>query len=297
MHPLFSHGAQTLSTKTLDIGFIQVRRRDLQRGGWTPVLQTFRADELTTIGAIADLFGGGDYELIGRCRRNRRIASRVKVWVAGVAKAIGEVEPTPLAATEDGHDKSGDGSGPARDARQGHEALRRRRSRAERLQEQLERGSLHAKAFRLFSKKTPLPRVVCETKLPLEEVRRLWLAYITPPKNAADEELERHAEQMLRMANEEERERQERWRADRERDRERARLVLLERWLRLREREVELQGRRSSSAQPGSNHPTSADAAGRAQEHDRVAQAFDEVFSRLGTASTARGRAHSAGPG
>jgi hypothetical protein len=246
MHPLFAHDAQTSSTQPLDIGFIQVRRRDLQRGGWTPVLRTFRADELTTIGPIAGLFGGGDYELIGRCKRNRRITARVKVWVPGTAKASDEVEPTPRSTATTGGDQSECDIRPAAEDRAGNATPRRRRSHAEMLQAQLERGALHAKAFRLFSKKTPLPRVVCETKLPLEEVRRLWLAYITPSKNAAEEELERQAEEMVRVADEEARERQERWRANRERDRERARMALLERWLRLREREVELQGRRSS---------------------------------------------------
>ena len=250
MHPLFAH-AWTSSAQPLDIGFIQVRRRDLQRGGWTPVLRAFRAHELTTIGTIASFFGGGDYELIGRCKRNRRITARVKVWVPGSAKASGEVKPTPPSSvtTENERDQSEGDSGSPREEPPNN-APRRRRSRAERLQEQLEVGALHAKAFRLFSKKTPLPRVVCETKLPLEEVRRLWLAYITPSKNAAEEELERHAEEMLRVADEEARERQERWRADRERDRERAKMALLERWLRLREREVELQGRRERRSKP-----------------------------------------------
>src|ERR1700733_1305607 len=239
MHPLFAH-AQTSSAQPLDIGFIQIRRRDLQRGGWTPVLRSFRGDELTNIGTIASLFGGGDYELIGRCKRNRRITARVKVWVPGIAKASGELEPTlpSSATTGNGPEQSETESGPPRDGLPDNATPRRRRSRAERLQEQMEVGALHAKAFRLFSKKTPLPRVVCETKLPLEEVRRLWLAYITPTKSAAEEELERQAEDMLRVADEEARERQERWLADRERDRERAKLALLERWLRLREREI-----------------------------------------------------------
>ena len=241
MHPLFAHAP--------DIERATARHRvhpdpspRFAARRLDPVLRAFRADELTTIGTIASLFGGGDYELIGRCKRNRRITARVKVWVPGIAKASGEVEPTPPspATTENGPDTAEGDSGPPRDERPGNATPRRRRSRAERLQEQLERGALHAKAFRLFSKKTPLPRVVCETKLPLEEVRRLWLAYITPPKNAAEEELERQAEEMLRVADEEARERQERWLADRERDRERAKLALLERWLRLREREVEL---------------------------------------------------------
>jgi hypothetical protein len=245
MHPLFAH-AQTSSAQPLDIGFIQVRRRDLQRGGWTPVLRAFRADELTTIGTIASLFGGGDYELIGRCKRNHRITARVKVWVPGIAKASAEVEPTApsSARAENGSDKAEGDSGSPCDEQAGNATPRRRRTHAEMLQEQLERGALHAMAFRLFSKKAPLPRVVCETKLPLEEVRRLWLAYITPPKSAGEEELERQAEEMLRVADEEARERRERLRADRERDRERAKLALLERWLRLREREVELQGNR-----------------------------------------------------
>jgi hypothetical protein len=142
----------------------------------------------------------------------------------------------------------------------------------------------------LFSKKTPLPRVVCETKLPLEEVRRLWLAYITPAKNAAEEELERQAEDMLRVADEEARERQERWLADRERDRERAKLALLERWLRLREREVELQGRRSPSAQNGPKHPVCSDDAARLYETGHMGQAVDDIFARLGTTTTARHR-------
>jgi hypothetical protein len=93
MHPLFADDAQT--AKPLDIGFIQIRRRDLKRGGWTPLLRTFRADELTTIGTIAGFFGGGDYELIGRCKRNRRITARVKVWVPGIATVSDEVELTP----------------------------------------------------------------------------------------------------------------------------------------------------------------------------------------------------------
>ena len=258
MHPLFAD-AQTPSTESLDIGFIQVRRRDLQRGGWTPVLRAFRADELTTIGMIASLFGGGDYELIGRCKRDRRITARVKVWVPGISKASAELEPTaPCSATTgNGHDWVEDDGGAPRDERPDNGTPRRRRSRAERLQEQMETGALHAKAFRLFSKKTPLPRVVCETKLPLEEVRRLWLAYITPAKDAAEEELERQAEDMVRVADEEARELAKKGeaQADRERDRERAKLALLERWLRLREREVALQGRRSSFGQNAPNQP------------------------------------------
>ena len=290
MHPLFAHDAHTSRARPLDIGFIQVRRRDLQRGGWTPVLRAFRADELTTIGTIASLFGGGDYELIGRCKRNRRITARVKVWVPGIAKASGDVAPTPpsSATTEKGGDPSEGDSGPPRDELPDNATPRRRRSRTERLQEQLEVGALHAKAFRLFSKKTTLPRVVCETKLPLEEVRRLWLAYITPSKNAAEEELERQAEEMLRVADEEARERQERWLADRERDRERAKLALLERWLRLREREVELQGRRPSSRQTGPNQPTRSDDTAPVQENGYVERALDEVFARLGATTTAR---------
>jgi hypothetical protein len=286
MHPLFAH-ARTSSAQPLDIGFIQIRRRDLQRGGWTPVLRAFRADELTTIGAIASLLGGGDYELIGRCKRNRRITARVKVWVPGIAKASGEVEPTLLssARTERERDQSEEDSGPPRAELPDNETPRRRRSRAQRLQEQVEVGALHAKAFRLFSKKTPLPRVVCETKLPLEEVRRLWLAYITPSKSAADEELERQAEDMLRVADEEARERQERWLADRERDRERAKLALLERWLRLREREIELQGRRASPGQSGPNHPMWSDDTAPVQENGHVERALDEVFARLGATS------------
>ena len=38
MHPLFAH-AHTSSAQPLDIGFIQIRRRDLQRGGWTRLLR------------------------------------------------------------------------------------------------------------------------------------------------------------------------------------------------------------------------------------------------------------------
>lgn len=290
MHPLFAHDAHTSRAQPPDIGFIQVRRRDLQRGGWTPVLRTFRGDELTTIGTIASFFGGGDYELIGRCKRNRRITARMKVWVPGIAKASGDVEPTPpfSATTENGRDQSEGDSGTPRDELPDNAIPRRRRSRAERLQEQLEAGALHAKAFRLFSKKTPLPRVVCETKLPLEEVRRLWLAYITPTKNAAEEELERQAEEMLRVADEEARERQERLRADRERDRERAKLALLERWLRLREREVDLQGRRPSSGQAGLNQPSRPDDTALVQENGHVDRAFDEVLARLGATTTAR---------
>jgi hypothetical protein len=290
MHPLFAHDAQTSTEQRLDIGFIQIRRRDLQRAGWTPVLRTFRADELTTIGTIASFFGGGDYELIGRCKRNRRITARVKVWVPGIAKASGEVEPTPpsSATTENERDQSGGDSGSPQDELPDNATPRRRRSRAERLREQLEVGALHAKVFRLFSKKTPLPRVVCETQLPLEEVRRLWLAYITPSKNAAEEELERQAEDMLRVADQEARERQERWLADRERDRERAKLALLERWLRLREREVELQGRRSSPGQTGPDHPVCSDSTALLRENGHVDQALDEVFARLGATTTAR---------
>jgi hypothetical protein len=290
MHPLFAH-AQTSSAQPLDIGFIQIRRRDLQRGGWTPVLRAFRADELTTIGTIASLFGGGDYELIGRCKRNRRITARVKVWVPGSAKASGEVEPTPpsSATTGNGHDRVEDDGGAPADERSDNGTPRRRRSRAERLQEQMEMGALHAKAFRLFSKKAPLPRVVCETKLPLEEVRRLWLAYITPAKNAAEEQLERQAEDMLRVADEEARERQERWLADRERDRERAKLALLERWLRLREREVELQGRRSSSGKTGPNLPTRSNDSALVQENGHVDRAIAAVLATFAK-TTARDR-------
>jgi len=288
MHPLFAH-APISSAQPLDIGFIQIRRRDLQRGGWTPVLRTFRGDELTTIGTIASFFGGGDYELIGRCKRNRRITARVKVWVPGIAKASGEVEPTPpsSATTENERDPSEGDRGSPRDELPDNATPRRRRSRAERLQEQLAVGALHAKAFRLFSKKTPLPRVVCETKLPLEEVRRLWLAYITPAKNAAEEDLDRQAEDMLRVADEEARERQERWLADRERDRERAKLALLERWLRLREREVELQGRRPLSGQTGPNQPARSDDTALVQENGHVDRALDELFARLGATTTA----------
>jgi hypothetical protein len=291
MHPLFAH-AQPSSAQPRDIGFIQIRRRDLQRGGWTPVLRAFRADELTTIGTIASLFGGGDYELIGRCKRNRRITARVKVWVPGIAKASDDVGPTPpsSATTENGRDKAEADSSPPRDERAGNATPRRRRTHAEMQQEQMERGALHAKAFRLFSKNTPLPRVVCETKLPLEEVRRLWLAYITPAKNAAEEELERQAEDMVRVADEESRERQERWLADRERDRERAKLALLERWLRLREREVELQGRRSSSGQTGLNQPARSDDAALVQESGHVDRALDEVLARLGATTAHPGK-------
>ncbi len=290
MHPLFAHDAHASSAQPLDIGFIQIRRRDLQRGGWTPVLRAFRADELTTIGTIASLFGGGDYELIGRCKRNRRITARVKVWVPGISKASDEVEPPPPSSTTtgNGHDRVDGDGGPPRDERPDNGTPRRRRSRAERLQEQMAIGALHAKAFRLFSKKIPLPRVVCETKLPLEEVRRLWLAYITPGKSAAEEELERQAEDMLRVADEEARERQERWLADRERDRERAKLALLERWLRLREREVELQGRRSSFGQNAPNQPPSSDDRAPAHENHRVDRVLDEVLARLGATTTGR---------
>jgi hypothetical protein len=129
---------------------------------------------------------------------------------------------------------------------------------------------------------------VCETKLPLEEVRRLWLAYITPSKNAAEEELERHAEEMLRVADEEARERQERWRADRERDRERAKMALLERWLRLREREVELQGRRCSSGQTGPHSLSRSNDTALVQESGHIDRALDEVLARLGATTTAR---------
>jgi hypothetical protein len=242
MHPLFAH-AQLSTARPPEIGFIQVRRRDLERQRWSRVLGTFPADTLTTTEPIAARYGGGEYELIGRCARNRRITARVKVAVPGPpAPSESEPEARHVETRELGTvDAPSDGVAQAHPPER---APRRHQTSTEKRREQLELGALHATAFRLFSKKAPLARVVRETRLPLDEVRRLWTEFVTPLKDPAEMDLERHVDEMRRVADKEARDRHERWRADRERDREAARLKLLERWLTLRERQVDLERQR-----------------------------------------------------
>jgi hypothetical protein len=238
MHPLFAH-AQLSTARSPEIGFIQARRRDLERQRWSRVLGTFPADMLRTTEPIATRYGGGEYELIGRCARNRRITARVKVVIVGPPIPLSDTEDRDAETRERGsEDAPPDDPGPAHPP---EAAPRRRQTSAEKRRQQLELGALHAKAFQLFSKKAPLARVVRETRLPLEEVRRLWTEFVTPLKNPAEMDLERHVDEMRRVADEEARDRRERWRADRERDREAARLKLLDRWLTLRERQVEIE--------------------------------------------------------
>lgn len=209
------------------------------------MLATFPADTLMTAEPIAARYGGGEYELIGRCARNRRITARVKVAVVGPPVSP---DSEPEARHGETYGLGSDAAPPdhTTPAHPPERAPRRRQTSAEKRREQLELGALHAKAFRLFSKKAPLARIVRETRLPLSEVRRLWKEFVTPLKEPAEMELERHVDEMRRVADEEARNRYERWRTDRERDRETARLKMLDRWLTLREREVEFERQRAT---------------------------------------------------
>jgi len=257
VHPLFVPTAQHPRSRPIEVGFIQVRRRDPETGRWTRVLTTFAATELTASESIAALYGGGLYELVARCNRNRRITGRVKFQIPGAPKPL---EDSPLASNQRGSTNEdaettvtgdgaetpqgvGDNAGAAPTSG-GETPQRRGHGRAQRLQEQLGRGELHAKVFRLFAKKASLDRIVRETRLPVEEVRRLWNERAVPLRNEVEIQFDRHTEEMARAAKEDARDRHERWRADREREREAARLAVLQKWLAVREQEIQLEKQR-----------------------------------------------------
>ena len=257
MHPLFVSTVQHPQRRPIEVGFIQVRRRDPETRRWTRVLSTFAATELTTPEPIAMLYGGGVYELVGRCNRNRRITGRVTLQIPGAPKPL--QGPSPASNEQGASDggpaatgtsnvgealhRSGDGAETAQ-AIDVETAQTRARRRAERMQEELRRGEVHAKVFRLFAKKASLDRIVRETRLPVEEVRRLWNERAIPLRSEVEIQFERHTEEVTRAAKEEARDRRERWRADREREREAARLAILQKWLLVREQEIQLEKHR-----------------------------------------------------
>lgn len=253
MHPFFVPTAQRPRSRPIEVGFIQVRRRDPETRRWTRVLGTFAATELTTPESITAHYGGGLYELVARCNRNRRITARATLQIPGPAKPVEDSLPAsnqrgsidedvPATATGDvAREPHGVDRGATVPASDGETPRSRGRGRAQRLQDQLGRGDLHAKVFRLFAKKASMDRIVRETRLPVEEVRRLWSERAVPLRNEVEIQFDRHTEEMARAAKEDARDRHERWRADRQRESEAARLAVLQKWLSVREQEIQLE--------------------------------------------------------
>lgn len=257
MHSFFVSTAQRPRSRPIEVGFIQLRRRDPETGRWTRVLGTFAATKLTTPESIAALYGGGVYEVVARCSRNRRITARATLQIPGAPMPLEDSSPPSNQRGSTDEDAGGTATGDVAEGPHGvgcdagtapaigdETPQRRGRKRAQRLQEQLGRGELHATVFRLFAKKASLDRIVRETRLPVEEVRRLWSERAVPLRNEVEIQFDRHTEEMARAAKEDARDRHERWRADREREREAARLAVLQKWLSVREQEIQLEKQR-----------------------------------------------------
>jgi hypothetical protein len=216
------------SSKRPEIGFVQVRRRE--GGTWKRAPETFPASELTNREALEERFGGGDYELVARCSRNHRITTRARVTVAGEPKPLGEALPPP-AARERAARRASSGS-PSRSSRHVHSAH---------LIELFEQGRLQARVFRMFERGCDVSEIVRATKLPVEEIHRLWSERSKPLEdtllkatediygatNAAEEQ--RLARARIEL---------ERTRADRVHEREQKKLELVARALEIREREL-----------------------------------------------------------
>jgi hypothetical protein len=216
-HPLFA--AASRSSKRPEIGFVQVRRRE--QGQWKRAPETFAAADLADRKALEERFGGGEYELVARCERNHRITTRARVSIPG--------EPKPLGESEDV-----DGPEPRRT---------RRPIASARLIALFEEGRLQARVFRMFERGCDVSEIVRVTKLPIEEVRRLW----NERRKPLDTEISNAADAYQREADvfDERRVARERMETERKRvelahERERKRLELVERALKLRERELEL---------------------------------------------------------
>ena len=214
------------SSKRPEIGFVQVRRRE--GGTWKRAPETFPASELTNREALEERFGGGDYELVARCSRNHRITARARVTVAGEPKPLGEALTTPT-GRERAERRASSGSRTSRHVHSAH------------LIELFEQGRLQARVFRMFERGCDVSEIVRATKLPVEEIHRLWSERSKPLEdtllkatediygatNAAEEQ--RLARARLEL---------ERTRADRVHEREQKKLELVARALEIREREL-----------------------------------------------------------
>lgn len=233
--PLFA--AAAASPKRPEIGFVQVRRREGRT--WKRAPETFPASDLPDREALAARFGGGEYELVARCSRNHRITSRARVSIPGDPKPLGDQEDTAEASS-------------AKRVRPG------RRAYPTHMLALLEHGRLQSRVFRMFERGCNVSEIVRATKLPVEEVRRLWSERDGPLETSADRELAHETRRMEgEYAQMEERRltqaklELERRRTDLLHEREKKRLELVERVLKLRERELDLA--RSLGTEPPAN--------------------------------------------
>jgi hypothetical protein len=218
-HSLFP--VRRAARSTPEVGFIQVRRRESD--GWKRAAKTFPAGELRDARALKECFGGGTYELIARSANNRRITARARLEVPGDPKPLGEA---PASSTVR-HAKPEGRAHPSNGALGRFLAL-------------FERGKLQARVFRMFERDAEVAEIVRATKLPADEVRRLWVEYTTPLGYAPARDLEHPVDETERRANEHVRELHERERLSRADEREKRKLDLAERLIRLREEEIKL---------------------------------------------------------
>jgi hypothetical protein len=204
-----------------EVGFIQVRRREPE--GWKRAAKTFPAGELRDARALKECFGGGTYELIARSANNRRITARARLQVPGDPKPLGEA---PASST-------------VRHAKPEQRTHFSNGAQA-RLLALFERGKLQARVFRMFDRGAEVPEIVRMTKMPSDEIRRLWEEYSTPLGYAPARDLEHPVDETERRAHEHVRELHERERLSRADEREKRRLDLAERLIKLREEEIKL---------------------------------------------------------
>lgn len=98
-HPLFPLEAD--DDEPIDVGWIHVTRHEAGGQRWAPRL--FAAHELTDLGELAELYGGGAFELIARDGAKRTITGRRRYALPGRPKPLapeddtGGVPPQPAA--------------------------------------------------------------------------------------------------------------------------------------------------------------------------------------------------------
>lgn len=99
-HPLFPIDEDAANAPTPAVHFIQVVRHDAGQKYTAPRL--FKADELTSLIQLVDLYGGGKYEVVARDQTNSRITARRTYVIEGESKPLVEAKSAkPKAAVPD----------------------------------------------------------------------------------------------------------------------------------------------------------------------------------------------------
>jgi hypothetical protein len=267
-HPLFASAAARHPDAPPDVGFIQVRRRVGDR--WERLPGTFAASELLSAEALEKLFGGGAYELIGRCPRNRRIAARVRLEIEGSPKPPSNTDSVPA----DGAESAMEADAPNR-----RKQARQRVATDGRLRALRERGKVQARAFRMFENGESDGRIARRIGLPIEEIRRLRREYERPPGSPELRELEHGFALAQRATERTVCDRRARERDQRTHELELQRLKLAERVVALRERELQLAER---LAERGESFAKPERRPAPAEEFRALEQVLDVLVRKVG---------------